>query len=79
MSWKAKRFRRTNIHHIPPQHPASNIPFKVRVNKLDHAAYHQLFANAATFEDCVAILYRDWWAPYLEATNDNRNQFKATA
>jgi hypothetical protein len=38
----------------------------MRVNKLDHAAYHQLFQNAGTFEQCVQILWRDWWQP-LEA------------
>ena len=66
MSWHARRFNGKpvmNVHHVPPQNPATKTPFKVRVNKLDHMAYHQLFANAGTFEQCVEILWRDWWTP----------------
>lgn len=80
MSWHARRFKSRNEHHIPPRHPAQTIPVKIRVNKIDHAAYHQLFANAASFEDCVAILYRDWWRPYMELKNANtRNADKTEA
>lgn len=73
MSWQAKRFRKqsTNLHHIPPRHPAKATPFKIRISKRDHAAYHQLFQNAASFEQCVAILYRNWWKPYYEATGEH--------
>ena len=59
MSWTAKRYQR-NWHHIPPQNPAAIPPIKKRVNKIDHAAYHQLFQNAGSFEQCVEIL-RWWW------------------
>jgi hypothetical protein len=60
MSWHAKHFRR-NWHHVPPQHPATVTPMKIRVNKKDHAAYHQIFQNAASLEQCIEILKRDWW------------------
>jgi len=63
MSWSARRFNRTNWHHVPPRNPARTTPFKMRVNKIDHAAYHQLFANAATFEQCCEILWWHWWRP----------------
>ena len=59
MSWHAKRYQ-TNEHHIPPKHPTVNPPIKKRVSKIDHAAYHQLFQNAGSFEQCVSIL-RWWW------------------
>jgi len=63
MSWRAKRYgrRSTNVHHVPPRHPALTTPFKIRISKSDHAAYHQLFSNADSFEQCVEILWRDWW------------------
>jgi hypothetical protein len=67
MSWTAKRYKVKDYHHVPPRHPATATPFKMRVRKVDHAAYHQLFANAASFEQCVEILWRDWWHPYHQA------------
>lgn len=66
MSWNAKRYRKTHLegtnkHHIPPRHPSASIPVRKRVNKRDHAAYHQLFQNASSFEQCVSIL-KWWWS-----------------
>jgi hypothetical protein len=61
MSWHARRYLTKNWHHVPPQNPAKTTPFKIRVSKKDHAAYHQLFANAGSFEQCCEILWRDWW------------------
>jgi len=63
MSWSAKRYRepKFNWHHIPPRNPAKCTPYKVRVRKADHDAYNRLFANAATLEQCIEILKRDWW------------------
>ena len=61
MSWQAKRFNKTNVHHIPPRHPAIMAPLKKRVSKLDHAAYHQLFQNAGSLNQCVEILRKYWW------------------
>lgn len=60
MSWNAQRF--TSFHHIPPQHPAVRTPARPgkRVTSADHRAYHQLFSNAGSFEQCVEILRR-WW------------------
>lgn len=50
-----------NWHHVPPKHPASITPIKLRVRKKDHEAYHQLFSNAGSLEQCIEILKRDWW------------------
>lgn len=63
MSWKAKRFRDRgyNIHHVPPKHPAPATPIRIRVKKEDHEAYNRLFQNAASLEQCIEILKRDWW------------------
>lgn len=68
MSWSAKRFGRNrkrrsnwNWHHVPPRNPAKTLPIKLRVRKIDHEAYNQLFQNAASLEQCIAILRRDWW------------------
>jgi hypothetical protein len=60
MSWNAKRYK-YNWHHVPPRNPARTTPVKIRVRKIDHMAYHQLFANAASLEQCIEILKRDWW------------------
>jgi hypothetical protein len=61
MSWQARRYRSHDWHHVPPRHPAPVTPFKIRVRKIDHRAYHQLFANCASLEQCIEILKRDWW------------------
>jgi hypothetical protein len=61
MSWSARRYKVRDWHHVPPQNPAPTAPMKLRVRKIDHRAYHQLFANAATLEQCIEILKRDWW------------------
>ncbi|MCL5667354.1 MAG: hypothetical protein M1383_06315 [Patescibacteria group bacterium] len=34
---------------------------KIRVLKADHDAYNRLFANAASLDQCIQILKRDWW------------------
>jgi hypothetical protein len=34
---------------------------KIRVRKIDHRAYHQIFQNAGSLEQCIEILKRDWW------------------
>lgn len=71
MSWNARRFKSHDAHHVPPRHPATTTPFKMKVRKIDHRAYHQLFANAASFEQCVEILWRDWWKPYYDSLGEN--------
>ena len=62
MSWGAQRYKATSFHHIPPQHPAKFTPQRPgkRVSSADHRAYHQLFSNAGSFEQCVEIL-KKWW------------------
>jgi hypothetical protein len=82
MSWSAKRHNRRNwnLHHIPPQHPAATTPIKIRVGKNEHQAYHTLFQNAGSYEQCCEILYRDWWRAYEELKNANtRNADKTEA
>lgn len=74
MSWNARRFKSMNEHHVPPRNPARSTPFKMRIKKVDHAAYHQLFANAASFEQCVEILWRDWWKPYYDQKGQGREE-----
>lgn len=68
MSWHAKRYRATNWHHIPPRNPAVTTPFKMRISKLDHSAYHQIFGNAGSYEQCCEILWKQWWQPALDAS-----------
>ena len=51
---------RITRHHVPPRNPARALP-SIRIDERRHRAYHLLFANAASFEDCVQILRRDWW------------------
>ena len=61
MSWNARRYQKMNWHHIPPKNPSDAVPVRKRVSKLDHSAYHQLFQNAGSFEQCVSIL-KWWWS-----------------
>jgi hypothetical protein len=61
VSWRARRFKSRDWHHVPPRNPAADTPFKMRVRKIDHQAYHKLFSNAANLNQCVEILKRDWW------------------
>lgn len=56
-------------HHVPPRHPAKNTPFLLRKSVKDHRAYHQLFRNAGSYEQCCEILLREWWTPPAERTN----------
>jgi hypothetical protein len=51
---------RITRHHAPPQHP-DPAPAVIRIDERRHRSYHLLFANAASLEDCIAILKRDWW------------------
>jgi hypothetical protein len=62
MSWNANRFTAKSDHHIPPRHPAFHlpVPVKKKVSVIDHRAYHQLFQNAGSYEECEKIL-RWWW------------------
>lgn len=80
MSWNARRFtKRNNQHHIPPRNPAATTPFRVWVNKRDHWAYNQLFQNSASFEQCVEILWRNWWKPYFKHIGEPDEHQQETA
>ena len=54
---------RWDWHHVPPRHPSLTTPVKIRVKRKHHEAYHLLFQNAGTLEQCIEILKRDWWPP----------------
>ena len=68
MSWQADRYRRfekygsdrkTNKHHCPPRSKGGKEI--IVVDTIRHRAYHILFGNAGTLEECVAILKKEWW------------------
>ena len=62
MSSRAIRLvRRRDWHHVPPRNPSLTTPIKIRVRRKDHMAYHRLFSNAGSLEQCIEILKRDWW------------------
>ena len=52
---------RYNRHHVPPQHPAKVTPQIIWVQVDHHNAYNKLFGNAASLEQCIEILKRNWW------------------
>ncbi len=56
--------REMTTHHVPPtsRRPTDYILMKRR---RAHMAYHEIFVNAASYEECCKILKRDWWTPPL--------------
>ena len=76
MSFQAKRFRKMSDHHIPPRNPATHTPVKKRVKDVDHKAYHQLFSNAGSFDQCVEIL-RWWWTINGKFIGDEYGRIKS--
>lgn len=53
---------RADLHHVPPRSNGfSDGGFVLSKRRIDHKAYHQLFKNAGSYEECCAILLRDWW------------------
>lgn len=78
MSLQAKRYRLELVenkrnspegmskHHVPPRHPATRTPFLLRKSVKDYRAYHQLFRNCGSYEQCCEILLREWWTPPAE-------------
>lgn len=66
MSWNAQRYRKGGSrHHVPPKNSTDNL-FTMKVSTIDHRAYHQLFRNLGTFEQCVHVLWKYWWLPYYQ-------------
>ena len=76
MSWNADRYahdagihrtheskdkHKPTDHHVPPQSVGSRYILVRPQNQ--HEAYHTLFGNAASYEECCAILLRRWWTP----------------
>lgn len=51
--------RKHNKHHVPPQSKGGKEV--ILVDTIHHRAYHILFKNAGSLEECVAILKREWW------------------
>lgn len=48
-------------HHVPPRHPDKTPKRILRKTKVQHEAYHTLFAAAKSYEDACMILLLDWW------------------
>lgn len=75
MSWNAMRYhreprrfrferypthgRRTNRHHVPPKSEGGT--YVIEADTIQHRAYHILFGNAASIDECVQVLKRNWW------------------
>ena len=51
-------------HHIPPKSVGAE--FILYKTRKEHEAYHLLFRNAASFEECCKILKEEWWTPRKE-------------
>jgi hypothetical protein len=56
-SWKPKA--KFSVHHIPPRR-AGRFILK-HVNKRHHVAYHMLFGNSGSLQECIEILRQHWW------------------
>ena len=49
-------------HHVPPVSTyAKWFGFILRKKDNEHVAYHILFGNVATYEECCRILKKHWW------------------
>lgn len=48
-------------HHVPPRSRGKTM-FTLKKKRRLHEAYHALFANAGSLEECVSILEREWWS-----------------
>lgn len=65
MRTRKRRFsRQLTAHHVPPRSHGAR--FILRKTWNEHRAYHIIFGNAASFEECVEILKRYWWTPHGE-------------
>lgn len=65
MSRRKRWWRRTERtkHHVPPR--SRRKPwwgFLLDKESNEHIAFHILFGNAATLQECIEILKRDWWS-----------------
>lgn len=49
-------------HHVPPRSVAPT-EFILLKTWREHSAYHTIFGNASSFEECVKILRLYWWTP----------------
>lgn len=47
-------------HHVPPK--SCGPQFVIKKLRVKHEAYHTLFGNAGTLEECVEILRKEWWS-----------------
>ena len=48
-------------HHVPPKSVGAQ--FILYKTRKEHEAYHLLFGNAASYEECCKILKEQWWTP----------------
>lgn len=57
------RNHQADVHHVPPRSNGYNAKtgFMMVKRIIDHRAYHQIFKNAGSYQECCEILLRDWW------------------
>jgi len=58
------RDRQITLHHVPPRSRGGGQVIEVPWYK--HKAYHTIFGNAGSYEECCDILLRDWWTVWEE-------------
>jgi len=52
---------KSTMHHVPPKSKGAEFILQKEWNR--HSAYHLIFGNAASYEECCRILQKDWWTP----------------
>jgi hypothetical protein len=69
MKKKVRREDRITIHHVPPK-SRGKTKFLLEKPENQHRAYHLLFSNAGSYEECCQILWKDWWKPPSDEPNE---------
>lgn len=68
-----KKKNKITSHHVPPTSrcktpEAKAKQFILKKTETQHRAYHVLFANLATYQECCEVLLDEWW------TNPNKRE-----
>lgn len=51
-------------HHCPPRHPnhpTNEERFILKKSEKEHRAYHVIFGNSSSLQECIDILTKYWW------------------
>lgn len=48
-----------NHHHVPPKSKGGTKT--ILVDTIEHRAFHILFKNAGSLQECIDILRKEWW------------------